>query len=69
MMKKETKILVVEFVFLFSLHYSISFLLKGYVFKDQLFNSKIQLIETFIFSIIMVFIFKGINHWRKLWKK
>ena len=49
MMKKETKILVVEFVFLFSLHYLISFLLKGYVFKDQLFNSKIQLIETFIF--------------------
>lgn len=66
-MKTNREKIILEFLLLFVLHYTISFLLKYFVFKD-VFNWKVQLLETFLFSLIMVFVFgflKKRNNTRK----
>lgn len=67
MIKKFTKKrILIEVLFLFIVHFLISFLLKN--IGNQEYSWKSQLIESIIFSILMVAIYWGVNKWNQQWK-
>lgn len=60
---------ILNVIFFFIFHYVGSFLLKTYIIEKSNFSWKVQIVQSLVFIIFIIFAYKGIDMWNRNWKK